>query len=165
MLIFLQDPGSGQGFLEQVQKALSPDLFTSWEFWAIASAVLLVGEVVTASFLLGAFLPGTVLAALLAACGWSMEVQLVGFIVGTLVGLAFLRPMLLRRLAAQAEFSNVGALIGLQGRVIEAIVPGEVGRVKIQNEEWRARADQVIEVGQSVKVHAVAGNTLEVVSA
>ena len=165
MLRFLQESESGQGFLEQVQEALSPDLFTSWEFWAIASAVLLVGEVITASFLLGAFLPGTILAALFAAFGWSMEFQLAGFVVGTLVGLGLLRPLFLRRLSVDAQPSNVDALIGRQGRVVEAIAPGEIGRVKVQNEEWRARADQPMEAGQPVTVQAVSGNTLEVVSA
>lgn len=165
MLRFLQESESGQGFLDQVQEALSPDLFTSWEFWAIASAVLLVGEVITASFLLGAFLPGTILAAVLASFGWSMEFQLGGFTLGTLVGLGLLRPLFLRRLAAQAEESNVSALIGLNGRVVEAIPAGDVGRVKVQNEEWRARADQPIDAGQPVTVRGVSGNTLEVVSA
>lgn len=165
MLRFLQESDSGQGFLEQVQEAFTPDLFTSWEFWAVASAVLLVGEVLTASFLLGAFLPGTILAALFAAFGWSMEFQLGGFIGGTLVGLGLLRPLFLRRLSTNAEPSNVDALIGKQGRVVEAIALGEIGRVKVQNEEWRARSDQAIDAGQPVTVQAVSGNTLEVVSA
>ena len=96
MLPILQESASGQGFLEQLQEAFTPDLFTSWEFWAILSAVLLIGEVLTASFLLGAFLPGTLLAALMAGFGWSMEYQLAGFTLGTLVGLGLLRPLFLR---------------------------------------------------------------------
>ena len=94
-----------------------------------------------------------------------MEFQLVGFIGGTLVGLGLLRPLFLRRLSTNAEPSNVDALIGKHGRVVEAIAPGEIGRVKVQNEEWRARSDQAIDAGQPVTVQAVSGNTLEVVSA
>lgn len=162
MLFFLQDSQAGQGFLEQLQEALQPDLFTSWEFWALVSAGLLIGEVLTASFLLGAFLPGTILAAAIAAFGWGMEFQLAGFTVGTLVGLGLLRPLFLRRLAERTEVSNVDALIGAQGRVTEAIAAGDVGRVKVDNEEWRARAAVPLAAGSVVQVERVTGNTLEV---
>jgi membrane protein implicated in regulation of membrane protease activity len=162
MLYFLQESASEQGFLAQLQEALSPDLFTSWEFWAILSGLLLIGEALTAGFLLGAFLPGTVLACLAAVSGWGMETQLAGFSLGTLVGLALLRPLVLRKLAAAGTPSNVDALLGASAVVTEAIAYGEVGRVKVRNEEWRARCDLPIESGARVRVVSVSGNTLEV---
>lgn len=162
MLYFLQESASEQGFLAQVQEALTPDLFTSWEFWAIMTGLLLIGEALTAGFLLGAFLPGTVLACLAAVSGWGMETQLAGFSLGTLVGLALLRPLVLRKLAADGTPSNVDALLGASAIVTEAIPAGEVGRVKVSNEEWRARCDSAIESGTHVRVISVSGNTLEV---
>lgn len=162
MLYLLQESASEQGFLAQLQEALTPDLFTSWEFWAILSGVLLIGEALTAGFLLGAFLPGTVLACLAAVSGWGMETQLAGFSLGTLVGLALLRPMVMRKLAADATPSNVSALLGASAIVTESIPQGQVGRVKVSNEEWRARCDASLEAGAQVRVVSVSGNTLEV---
>lgn len=162
MLYFLQEPASEQGFLAQLQEALTPDLFTSWEFWAILSGVLLIGEALTAGFLLGAFLPGTILACLAAVSGWGMETQLAGFSLGTLVGLAMLRPLVLRKLASGGTPSNVDALLGASAVVTEAIELGAVGRVKVSNEEWRARCATAIESGAHVRVISVSGNTLEV---
>jgi len=162
MLYFLQESASEQGFLAQLQEALSPDLFTSWEFWAILSGILLIGETLTAGFLLGAFLPGTILACLAAVSGWGMETQLAGFSLGTLVGLALLRPIVLRKLAADGEPSNVDALLGAAAVVTESIAEGAVGRVKVSNEEWRARCASAIESGTQVRVISISGNTLEV---
>jgi membrane protein implicated in regulation of membrane protease activity len=162
MLYFLQESASEQGFLAQLQEALTPDLFTSWEFWAILSGILLIGEALTAGFLLGAFLPGTILACVAAVSGWGMETQLAGFSLGTLVGLALLRPIVLRKLASEAVPSNVDALLGASAIVTEAIAVGAVGRVKVSNEEWRARCDSALESGVQVRVVSVSGNTLKV---
>ena len=61
-------------FWDQLADFLSatPGDWLSWEVWTIATVVLLVAEVMTAGFVLAAFTPGTVLAALLAAIGASM---------------------------------------------------------------------------------------------
>jgi membrane protein implicated in regulation of membrane protease activity len=157
-----QDPQSTQSFSEQVSEFVNPDVFTSWEFWLVAAVVLLIGEILTAGFLLGAFLPGAVIAALLAALGLGMQAQLIGFAVGTLVGLLLLRPMLLRKLQTQGEPTNVDALHGQLGQVTEGIAPGVPGRVKLQSEEWRASASNELAKGTQVRVLAVEGNTLQV---
>lgn len=130
----------------------------------MVSVALLIGEVITTTFLLGAFLPGTILAGLCAAFGWGFIAQIAAFSLGTLVGLFFLRPRVLQKLAEQGEPTNVDALVGQTGRVTEALEPGSTGRVKLASEEWRARADQAIAAGQSVRVRSVVGNTVEVES-
>ena len=54
----------------------------------------------------------------------------------------------------QERVSNSDALIGREGRVIEAICPGDYGYVKIDGDEWKAQSpdDTTIEVGTTVKV-------------
>lgn len=155
-------PQDSKGFFEELAEGFSPEVFMSWEFWTVVTAVLLVGEVLTAGFLLGAFVPGTALAALLAALGFSMQGQLWGFIAGTLIGLVFLRPIFVRRAQAGGEPSNVDALVGQSATVVQEIRPGQPGRVRIQSEEWRATADADIGSGTRVRVSKVEGNAVHV---
>jgi membrane protein implicated in regulation of membrane protease activity len=153
------------GFLAQVAEALSPELFMSWEFWTTLTVILLLGEVLTAGFLLGSFVPGTIVAAVLAVIGWSFEAQLWGFVGGTLVGLVFIRPYMVKRFQSEGEPSNVNALIGQKVVVTEAIGENLPGRVKVRSEEWRATASGPLETGSLAKVLKVEGNTLHVESA
>lgn len=162
MILPIQETQEAGGFLEQVSQAFSSDMFMSWEFWTVMSVILLIGEILTAGFLLGAFVPGTVVAAVLAGFGWSFQAQLWGFVIGTLVGLFLIRPMLLRRLEVEGEPTNVDALCGLNGEVVEEITPRDPGRVRLRSEEWRATATQAIPAGAQVVVLGVTGNTLEV---
>lgn len=151
-----------QGFFSQLAEAFSPEVLMSWEFWTVASAVLLVGEILTAGFLLGAFVPGTILSAILAALGVGMQGQLWGFIAGTLVGLVVLRPIVIRKAQEGGVPSNVDALVGESAVVTEAIGADAPGRVRIRSEEWRATAATDIELGASVSVVSVSGNAVHV---
>ncbi len=152
------------GFFEQVFEAFSPDILMSWEFWTVLSALLLVGEILTAGFLLGAFIPGTVLSALLATLGVGMQGQLWGFIAGTMVGLVVLRPMVMAKIQAAGEPTNTNALVGQAAVVTERITPTQPGRVKVRSEEWRATSEAVHEAGASVIVSSVQGNAVHVAS-
>jgi|GEM_PF-679198 len=153
-----------QGFFSQLTEAFTPDVLMSWEFWTAASAVLLVGELLTASFLLGAFVPGTALSAILAALGLGMQGQLWGFMIGTVVGLVVLRPILVAKAQEGGEPSNVDALVGQPGVVTESITPSSPGRVKIRTEEWRATAGDDLEAGVHVNIVRVDGNAVHVQS-
>jgi membrane-bound serine protease (ClpP class) len=53
-------------------------------------------------------------------------------------------------------------MIGEAGRVLEAIAPGQPGRVETHGEIWRARAGQAIAAGEAVRVTAVDGLTVTV---
>jgi membrane-bound serine protease (ClpP class) len=63
----------------------------------------------------------------------------------------------LRRYRVQ---TGAEGLIGSVGEVIEALDPG--GRVRLRGEIWRARGSRPASVGESVRVTAVDGLTLEV---
>ena len=154
-------PQDSKSFFEQLGD-LSPEVLMSWEFWVVASALLVVGEFLTAGFLLGCFVPGTVLSAILAAFGVGMNGQLWGFIVGTMIGLFAIRPEIVRRAQKGGVPSNVDALIGASATVTEPITADELGRVKIRGEEWRATAAENLESGASVQVMSVDGNTVSV---
>jgi membrane protein implicated in regulation of membrane protease activity len=149
-------------FWQQVADFLSgsPEDWLSWEVWLVATLVLLLAEVMTAGFVLAAFTPGTVLATVVAALGASMPVQVFAFSAGTVLGLVYLRPLFLRRVMDHGMPTNVDALVGADGDVVEAIPAGGVGRVKLRSEEWRARSVDACDRGARVRVVEVEGNTL-----
>jgi membrane protein implicated in regulation of membrane protease activity len=60
------------------------------------------------------------------------------------------------------EKTNVDAIIGKKGIVLQSIAENSDGRVRVGNEEWKARASETIEKGTEVDVTGVSGVTLEV---
>jgi membrane protein implicated in regulation of membrane protease activity len=167
-LLSAQESEASLTFWEQVAQffgAENPADLLSWEFWLVLTILLVAGEILTMGFLLGAMVPGTLLAGLLAAFGMSMSIQLLGFSIGTVAGLVLLRPLFLRRAMTGGEPSNVDALVARRAKVVAAIPAGGIGEVKVQSEAWRATCSLALEVGTDVTVVSVEGNTLTVAPA
>lgn len=94
---------------------------------------------------------------------------------GVEVGLGVILPavlalaggvLLLGRLALAAHrqppATGVEALIGRQAEALSAIAPSVPGHVAVHGELWRARSDEPIQAGASVRITAVNGLTLTV---
>ena len=64
--------------------------------------------------------------------------------------------------ATRKEKTNIDAIIGKQGIVLQNLVPGTSGLVRVGNEEWRARAEETIKKGETIVVTAISGVTLDV---
>ncbi|MCJ7605204.1 MAG: NfeD family protein [Dehalococcoidales bacterium] len=82
------------------------------------------------------------------------------------IGLAYIiigRRYIHRRMAVDAVKTNIDTIIGKTGIVREPISAGSDGLVKVQNEHWKARADERINEGEFITVTAVNGVTLSVV--
>jgi len=133
-----------------------------WVFWLIFAAVLAAGEVATLGFFLGAVALAALPAALVAAVGGSLTVQLLVFIIGAIASLAIIRPVARRHLHTPPSIrTGTAALIGSRATVLQR-VDGDGGRVKIGGEEWTARAydeDDVYEEGARVEVLKIEGAT------
>ena len=63
-----------------------------YHYWLIASAFLILLELVTAGFGVICFAIGTLVATLLAYIGLGLEYQITAFIVGSILALIFVRP-------------------------------------------------------------------------
>ena len=126
-----------------------------WHYWAIAALLLVVGEIFTSTFALICLAIGAAAAAVAAAVGCILEMQLVWFIVGTIASFLIVRP-LLRRLSKVDEVpTNADALIGRRATVSEEINPqAGTGRVAIDGDDWKAESenDEPIEKGAKVVV-------------
>jgi membrane protein implicated in regulation of membrane protease activity len=133
-----------------------------WVIWAVAAAALAAGEVLTLGFFLGLLALGAAVAAIAAAVGLSVELQVALFAVCSVASLAFIRPIALRHMKTPARLrSGTAALVGARAVVLER-VDADRGQVKIGGEVWTARAydeDDVFEPGARVDVMKIDGAT------
>src|SRR5687768_7937904 len=95
------------------------------------------------SFFLLPFAIGAAVAAVLAFADVSVSLEWLAFVVVSVATLAALRP-LAKRLDRDGSAEGIGSrrLIGRAGIVLDAIPggPHEMGRVRIDREEWRAES-------------------------
>lgn len=110
------------------------------------------------SFFLLFFAFGAVVGLVLALVGVSLPVQIVGFIVASVLGMVVFRPALLNRLALGSSegYKGHNSITGRGAVVTRAIEPDGSGMVQIGGGEfWTARAaysGQRIERGVRVRV-------------
>ena len=135
----------------------------AWLLWAIAAALLAVGELLTSGlFFLGPVAIAAAIAAILAALGASAVVQFLAFVILSIASVAVLRPLAKSHIKVPPMLrTGTDALVGSDALVLEQ-VDAHGGRVKIGGEEWSARAfmaDQVIEAGARVEVVKIEGAT------
>ena len=62
--------------------------------------------------------------------------------------------------AVKTQKTNVDAIIGRQGIVLQSIAHNTDGRVKIESEQWKARAEESINEGDEIVVAGISRNTL-----
>jgi membrane protein implicated in regulation of membrane protease activity len=135
----------------------------AWLIWAIAAALLSVGELLTPGmFFLGPVALAAIASGIVALLGVGVVWQLLVFIGGAMGSVWFLRPIARRHLHMPTALrTGAAALEGTKAVVLQRVdVNG--GRVKIGGEEWSARAyleDQVLEPGARVEVVKIEGAT------
>ena len=111
-----------------------------WQMWAVVAVICLILELTAGDFFIFCFAIGAVGAAITAALGAGVYVQIVVFAIVTLLSLFYVRPFAKRylRKGEDKRVSNADALLGRQGRVVETVVAGGFGRVQIDGDIWKA---------------------------
>ena len=107
--------------------------------WLILCGLCFVGEIFTVSFLL--FVPGIAafVAFILALFNLSMTVQIIVFVILTVLMLIFVRPLISKLIKTKDFATNSNALIGKTGNVLKEINKDiDAGQVKISGEVWSA---------------------------
>lgn len=142
----------------------------SWNWTLIiAGALLVLVEVAFGGFagfdlvLIGsAFVIG-------GALGLAFKSAVLGFIVASALCILYIvlgRRYVRARFRHKPTESNVDALLGRQGVVVQRIAPQAPGQVRVNDEIWRAEAapgvTDVFEPGSLVTVAGVSGVTLQV---
>lgn len=127
--------------------------------WAIVGIVLIFFEFFIPGLVIAFFGVGALITAFTSWLGISptLELQLLVFIVSSLLLLILLRKIVKRTFLGRAKGEDTerdfNIDIGKIVPVIEFIQPGEVGgKVKYQGSNWPAKASEPIPPGESVKI-------------
>lgn len=138
----------------------------NWQWIWVAAAVLLgIGELLTVGFFLLPFAVGAAAAAILAFIGVSVPLQLVTFVVISVLFLVVLQRFATKE--RQVDLFAVGSVRYSDQRavVLEAVNRHRAtGLVRMETEQWRATTDldTEIPVGAEVRVVEVRGTRLAV---
>jgi len=116
-------------------------MVSAWHLWGIVAILLFIAEIFTPGFIPASFGIGCLFSALAAGTGLSLKMQVLGFIIGTLIAYFTLRPFFRRyRCKPSSEVkTDVDALIGKIGRVTETVsLETGTGRVWVEGDDWKA---------------------------
>ena len=122
--------------------------------WAVIAVVCLILELTAGDFFIICFSIGAVFAAITAAVGGGIYLQLVMFAVFTLISLFWVRPFAQRYLhkGEDNRVSNADALLGRQGRVVETVKADGFGRVQIDGDIWKAVTNETQDIPEGSNV-------------
>ncbi|GMQ86068.1 MAG: hypothetical protein BMS9Abin07_1640 [Acidimicrobiia bacterium] len=137
-----------------------------WQWiWVGIAVVLGIGELLTAGFFLLPFAVGAAAAAILAFLGVGVALQLVTFVVISVVFLAVLQRFAKQEQRDGPEPAGAGRFQGKHAVVLESINRLEgTGSVRMDTEQWRATTDrdEEIPIGEEVVITEVRGTRLVV---
>lgn len=94
---------------------------------------------------------------------WPLNSWLITLIVTSVICVAYMalgRRYIHRWTTARKSKTNVDAIVGRTGVVLQRVARNVDGRVKVGNEDWKARATEEIEKGGEIVVTGVSGVTL-----
>jgi len=138
-----------------------------WLFWVVICVLCLILEVSSGTFYILCFAIGAVFSVVSSSIGMPFWLQVIVFAVFSTLCLFFVRPFALKYLhrGEDKRTSNVDALIGRVGTVIDAIEAGGCGYVKIDGDEWKAITPDgsPIAKGEKVKVISMESIVVKVV--
>ena len=129
--------------------------------WLGIAIALMVVEMMTVGLLTIWFAIGALIAMVLAFCGADTAWQITIFLVSSAILLVLTRPLVKKYINNKHVKTNVDAVVGMKGRVVEAINGIEgTGAVIVDGKTWSARTDNemtVIPVDTIVTVREVSG--------
>lgn len=130
-------------------------------FWLIAFGVLLLIEILTLGLTTIWFAAGALVAFLAAALNMPLLVQVIAFLVVSILMLIFTRPIMTKHLNAKTTKTNAESLVGEKARVLIPVnnLKSE-GQVMVNGMEWTARSkkDEVtFAKDEMVKIVGISG--------
>jgi membrane protein implicated in regulation of membrane protease activity len=149
------------------------DVITSfaWIGWLVLILIFITVEMLTLEFTFLMIAVGSVVGLVSGLIGVPWWGQLIVAAVASVLLLLLIRPPLLRVLKRGADpaKSNVAALLGIEGTVIQTLSTTAGGQVKLSNgETWTARIDATapsddLQPGERVLVAGIEGSTAVVI--
>lgn len=129
--------------------------------WLVLFVLLLIVEILTMGLTTIWFAAGALVAIIAAAIGFSLPVQVIIFLVVSVVTLILTRPLVMKYFNKDRTRTNADRLIGQQAVVLEEIDTLHAkGLVEVSGQQWSARTkdlDAIIPEGSIVLVEAIQG--------
>lgn len=128
--------------------------------WVIAAVILALIEAATTSLTSLWFVGGALVAAVAAMLGAGVFLQVIIFLLISIILLILTRPVLKKKMQVEKERTNVNALVGKPAKVTKEIRRLEAGEAKVNGLIWMAVAfypDRVYPVGSEVTIIRVEG--------
>lgn len=128
--------------------------------WGIVLATAVVVEISTDDLTSIWFAIAALVSLILAAVNIDPIIQLIVFVVASIVLLLASRPIVKKFMNKEIVRTNSDKLVNMVGVVTKSINPNEIGEVKVNAELWRAITldSESIEVGKNVVVNSFSGN-------
>ena len=144
--------------LFEVNEFLGLSLFV-W-MWLAIVIITLVVEFMTAEIVSIWFFFGSVVSMILAICKVDPAIQIIVFVIVSLVFMVCVRPFIKKYVKRNEIKTNVDSFVGRIALVTEDIVDGNRGVVKLDGQEWSAISNDNIVKGTKVVVLSIEGNKL-----
>ena len=128
--------------------------------WLIVAVFAVIAEAMTVQMIAIWFAPAALVALALSACGVSLTIQILTFIIVAAVCVATLYKKLRKSIKDKSEKTNLDAVVGAVAVVEEDIPALGHGRVKLKGISWQATSKTDITAGSRVKVLGIDGVTL-----
>ncbi len=130
-------------------------------FWLVMFVVLLLIEIFTMGLTTIWFAGGSLIAFVLAFVGFGLPVQVIAFLISSIVLLVLTRPIAVKFFNKERQKTNAESLIGQKAIILEKIdtLRGE-GRAEVNGMEWSAKTDEpdgIIEAGTVVVIEGIQG--------
>ena len=125
--------------------------------WFVVFIVMLVIEILTVNLVSIWFAIGALSAMLTAYFTESIFIQIVVFILVSIISLLITKPLVKKFKGFDITPTNSDRVIGKTGEVIKRIGKNNYGEVKIFGNTWTATSKEELEVGDKVRVLNIEG--------
>lgn len=133
--------------------------------WLILVILMIVVEVATYQLVAVWFALGAAVALIVSLFDLSTTVQILVFVIVSLIALVLSRPMVKKLQSAPKEKTNADRIIGQTAKVLQPITPDQKGRVEVDGQDWAAAAQNKgdsFAAGEDVTIIRIEGVTLYV---
>lgn len=130
--------------------------------WLTITVVAAIVEILTVDLVSIWFAAGGVVALVAQLIGLSQTIQIVLFVIVSLICIIASRPLAKKYLRTNIVSTNSDRVIGQHGLVIQTIDADTKGEVKVLSTHWHASSidNSTIEAGEYCEILAIEGNHL-----
>lgn len=128
--------------------------------WASLFVVTIIFEIVTVEMISIWFSVGSLVSFILALFGVSDSIQIIVFLIVSVVLLCAARNVCKKLLKNSKEKTNIDSVIGTTHTLLKSIDADNAGEIKLNDIKWRvvSASGEKIEQGSKVKIVQVSGN-------